>query len=56
MEKVARPQKKIYPLLSQKNHLISSLNHAKLLIFGKSKEKTPIYYFTKAFLIPPAFT
>jgi hypothetical protein len=56
MEKVARPQKKISPLLSHKNHLISSLDHPKLLLFGESKENTPIYYFTKAFLIPPTFT
>jgi hypothetical protein len=26
------------------------------LLFGESKENTPIYYFTKAFLIPPTFT
>ena len=35
---------------------ISSLTHPKSLIFGKSKEKTPIYIFTNRIFISPSFT
>jgi hypothetical protein len=55
MEKVAHPQNKMSPLLSHKNHLISSSNDPKPLIFGETKEKTPIYIFTKAIYIFPSF-
>ena len=41
--------------MSHQNAQISSLIHPKLFIFGKSKEETSIYYFTKAIYISPAF-